>query len=112
MPTAAYNPGLLREQETPLVIGKNWFLDQEISAGGFCQNLRLATAMGRANRRNENHHDRMSENMLGPRTRMDNHYRGMEVPKKQECWEDHDQALITIIRKETKRTEELGGSWI
>jgi len=26
MPTSAYDPGLLREQETPLVIGKNWFL--------------------------------------------------------------------------------------
>jgi len=35
MPTSAYNPGLFREQETPLVIGKNWFLDQEIPAVGF-----------------------------------------------------------------------------
>jgi len=35
MPTSAYDPGLLREQETPLVLGKNWFLDQEIPAGGF-----------------------------------------------------------------------------
>jgi len=35
MPTSAYDPSLLREQETPLVIGKNWFLDQEIPAGGF-----------------------------------------------------------------------------
>jgi len=35
MPTVAYDQGLLREQETPLVIGKNWFLDQEITAGGF-----------------------------------------------------------------------------
>jgi len=35
MPTAACDPGLLREQETPLVIGKSWFLDQEIPAGGF-----------------------------------------------------------------------------
>jgi len=37
MPTSAYDPqaGLLREQETPLVIGQNWFLDQEIPAGGF-----------------------------------------------------------------------------
>jgi len=35
MPTSAYDPGLLREQETPLVIRKNWFLDQEIPAGGF-----------------------------------------------------------------------------
>ena len=35
MPTAAYDPGLLRERETPLVIEKNCFLDQEIQAGGF-----------------------------------------------------------------------------
>jgi len=27
--------------------------------------------------------------------------------KKQECWEGHEQALITTIRKETKGTEEL-----
>ena len=33
MPTSAYDPGLLREQETPLVIG--WILNQEIPAGGF-----------------------------------------------------------------------------
>jgi len=35
MPTSAYDSGLLREQEALLVIGKNWFLDQEIPAGGF-----------------------------------------------------------------------------
>jgi len=35
MPTAAYDPGLLCEQETSLVIGKNWFLDQEIPARDF-----------------------------------------------------------------------------
>jgi len=35
MPTSAHDPELLREQATPLVIGKNWFLDQEIPAGGF-----------------------------------------------------------------------------
>jgi len=38
-PTAAYDPSLLREQETPLVIGKTWFLDQEIPAGGFVRIL-------------------------------------------------------------------------
>jgi len=32
---------------------------------------------------------------------------GWNFFKKQECWEGHEQALITIIRKETKRTEEL-----
>jgi len=35
MPTSAHDPGLLREQETPIVIGKNWFVDQEIPTGGF-----------------------------------------------------------------------------
>jgi len=39
MPTATYGPGLLHEQETPLVIGKNWFLDQESPAGGFVRTL-------------------------------------------------------------------------
>jgi len=39
MPTAACDPGLLRDQETPLVIGMNWFLDQEIPAGGFVRIL-------------------------------------------------------------------------
>jgi len=32
IPTAAYGPRLLREQETPLVISKTWFLGQEIPA--------------------------------------------------------------------------------
>jgi len=41
MLTAAYDPGLLREQETTLVIGKtlNLFLDQEIPASGFVRIL-------------------------------------------------------------------------
>ena len=32
---------------------------------------------------------------------------GWNFLKKQVCWEGHEQALITNIRKETKRTEEL-----
>jgi len=32
---------------------------------------------------------------------------GWNFLKKQECWEGHEQVLITTIRKETKRTEEL-----
>jgi len=32
---------------------------------------------------------------------------GWNFLKKQECWEGHEQALITTIRKETKQTEEL-----
>jgi len=35
MPTAAYGPGLLPEQETLLVIGKTRFLNQKIPASGF-----------------------------------------------------------------------------
>ena len=39
MPTAAYDPRLLCEQETPLEIGKNWFLDHTIPEGGFVRFL-------------------------------------------------------------------------
>ena len=38
-PTSAYDPRLFREQETPLVIGKNWFVDQKIPAGGLVRIL-------------------------------------------------------------------------
>jgi len=49
---------------------KTWFLDQEIPAGGF---VRIVADIGKASGRNENHHDGRSDNMPGPRTRMDNH---------------------------------------
>jgi len=39
IPTAVYDPGLLREQETPPEIGKNWFIDQEIPTGCFVRIL-------------------------------------------------------------------------
>jgi len=39
MPTPAYDPHLLREQETLIQIGKDWFLDQNIPAGGFVRIL-------------------------------------------------------------------------
>jgi len=39
MPMAAYDPRLLREQETPVEIGNDWFLDQKIPAGGFVRIL-------------------------------------------------------------------------
>jgi len=69
MPTSAYDPGLLREQETPLVIGKK----PKDSSRWFRQNPRLVTGMKRKSGRNENHHDGRSANMLGHRTRMNNH---------------------------------------
>jgi len=39
MPTTAYDPRLLREQETSLEIGKDLFLDQKIPAVGFVRIL-------------------------------------------------------------------------
>jgi len=41
MPTAAYDPRLLREQETPLVIRKicSWNKKLEVPAGGFLRIL-------------------------------------------------------------------------
>ena len=39
MPTAAYVFRLLREEEAPVEIGKDWFLDREIPAGGFVRIL-------------------------------------------------------------------------
>ena len=73
MPTAAYEPGLFREQETPLVIGKELVPGPRDSSRWFRQNPRLVAGMGRASGRNENHHDGRSDCMPGPRTRMDNH---------------------------------------
>jgi len=107
MPTSAHDPGLLREQETPLVIGKNWFLDQEIPAGGFVRIQALSQVW----------EERVDETriitMEGLTTCLDPG-RGWTITsggrnflKKQECWEGHEQALITTIRKETKRSEEL-----
>jgi len=108
MPTSAYDPALLREQETPLEIKKNWFLDQNIQAGGF---VRIQDS-------SQVWEERVDETriitMEGLTTCLDPG-RGWTITsggwnflKKQEFWEGHEQALITTIRKETKRTEELG----
>jgi len=103
MPISAYDPGLLREQETPLVIRKNWFLDQEIPAGAFVRiqdssqvwdETRIITTEGLTT-------------CLDPGRGWTSTSGGWNFLKKQECWEGHEQALITTIRKETKRTEEL-----
>jgi len=103
----AYDPGLLREQETPLVIGKNWFLDQEIPVGGFVRILDSSQVW----------EERVDETRIitteGLTTCLDPGRgwtitsRGWNFLKKQECWEGHEQGLIKTIRKETKRTEEL-----
>jgi len=72
MPTSAYDPGLLREQETPLAIGKTWPGPRD-SSRWFRQNPRLVAGMGRASGRNENHHGGRFVYMPGPRTRIGNH---------------------------------------
>ena len=92
---------------TPLVIGKNWFLDQKIPAGGF---VRIQDS-------SQVWEERVDETriitMKGLTTCLDPgrgwtiNSGGWNFLKKQECWQGHEQALITTIRKETKRTEEL-----
>jgi len=107
MPTAAYDPGLLREQKTPPVIGKNWFLDQEIPAGGL---VRILDSSQVWEKRVDETRIITTEGLttcLDPGRRGTIISRGWNLLKKQECWEGHEQALITTIRKETKRTEEL-----
>ena len=107
MPTAAYDPDLLREQETLLVIRKNWFLDQEIPAGCF---VRIQDS-------SQVWEERVDETRIitmdGLTTCLDPG-RGWTITsggwnflKKQECWEGHEQALIATIWKQTKRTAEL-----
>jgi len=107
MTTAAYDPRLLREQETPLEIGKDWFLDHKIPASGFVRILDSAQVWK----------ERVDETRIittEVRTRCLDPGRGWTITRggwtlltKQECWEGHEQALITTIRKETKRAEEL-----
>jgi len=107
MLTAAYDPGLLREQETPLVIGKNWFLDQEIPAGGF---VKIQDSSQVLEERVDETRIITTEGLttcLDPGRGWTITSGGWNFLKKQECWEGHEQALITTFRKETKRTEEL-----
>jgi len=107
MPTAAYDSGLLREQETPLVIEKNWFLDQEIPAGGF---VRIQDSLQVWEERVDNSTIITTECLttyLDPGRGWTITSGGWNFLRKQECCEGHEQALITTIRKETKRTEEL-----
>ena len=106
MPTAAYNPDLPREHETPPEIGKDWFLDQESPASGFVRILDSSQVW----------EERVDETRVitteGLTTCL-HPGRGWTITsgrwnflKKQECWEGHEQALIATIRKETKRTDE------
>jgi len=107
MPISAHDPRLLREQETPLVIGKNWFLDQEIPAGGF---VRIQDSSQVWEERVDETRIITTEGLttcLDPGRGCTITSGGWTFLKKQECWEGHEPALIATIRKETKRTEEL-----
>jgi len=109
MPTAAYDPHLLREQETPPEIGKDWFLDQKIPgpAGGFVRILDSSQVWVQ----------RVDETRIittEDLTTCPDPGRGWTITsggwnflKRQECWEGHEQTLMSTIRKETKRKEEL-----
>jgi len=107
MPTSAYDPGPLREQETPLVIGQNCFLDQEIPAGGF---VRVQDSSQVCEERVDETRIITTKGLttcLDPGRGWTITSGGWNFLKKQERWEGHEQALITTVRKETKRTEEL-----
>ena len=95
MPTAAYDPSLLREQETPLVIEKNGFLDQEIPAGGF---VRIQDSSQVWEERVDETRIISTEGLtecLDPGRGWTITSGGWNFLKKQECWE----GLITTIRK-------------
>jgi len=90
------------------VVEKNWFLHQNIPAGGFVRiqdsslvwaervdETRIITTEGKIT-------------CLDPGRGWTITSKGWNFLKNQECWdsEGHEQALITTIQKETKRTEE------
>jgi len=97
MPTSAYDPGLLREQETPLVIGKNRYLEQEIPAGGF---VRIQDSSQVWEERVDETKIITTEGLttcLDPGRGWTITSRGWNFVKKQECWEGQEQVLITTI---------------
>ena len=90
MPTAAYDLGFLREQETPLGIGKNWFLDQEIPGGGF---VRIQDSLQVWKERVEKTRIITTEGLttcLDPGRGWTITSGGWNFRKNQECWEGHE----------------------
>jgi len=107
IPTAAYDPRLLREQETPLEIGKNWFLDHKILAGGFVRTSNLSQVWEEQVDETRIIKTEGLTTCLDPGQGWTINTGGWNFLKKQECWKGHEQALVTTILKETKQTEEL-----
>jgi len=104
-PTSAYDPRLFREQETPLVIRKNWFVDQKIPAGGLVRILDSSQVWQEREDEKRNITTEGLTTCLDPGRGWTVTSGGWNFLKKQECWEGHEQALITTIRTETERTE-------
>ena len=100
MPTAAYDPRLLREQETSLEIRKDWFLDQKIPAGGF---VRIFDSSQVWEERVDETRIITTEGLttcLDPGRRWTATSGGWNFLEKLECCEGHEQALIAIIKFE------------
>ena len=88
-------------------MGKIWFLDQEIPAGGF---VRIQDSSQVWKERADETRIITTEGLttyLDPGRGWTITSGGWNFLKTQECWKGHKQALITTIRKETKRIEEL-----
>jgi len=68
--------------------------------------------MGRASGRNENRHDGRSDYMPGPRTRIDNHQRGMELSKKAGVLGRPRASADYYHSERDKTNRRVGGSWI
>jgi len=82
------------------------------SSRWFRQNPRLVAGMGRASGRNEDHHDGRSDYMPGPRTRMDNHERGMELFKNAAVLGRPRASADYNYSERDKTNRRVGGSWI
>ena len=101
---AVDDPLLLPEREVHAEIGINWFLDQEISKGGYVrfqvESLLWEERLGKTRIRTTE----------GLTTCMELH-RGWTIASSswifvRKQWLDREQELITVIQEETKRTEE------
>jgi len=103
-PLAVDDPLLLPEQEVHAEIGINWFLDQEIPKGGY---VRILAELLLWEERLGKTRIRTTEGLT---TCMEPH-RGWTIASSswnflRKRWLDREQELITVIKEETKRTEE------